>query len=212
MQLDAILRRIDQRISALNEGREKRDYETDASISALAGKSDAIRNMRRALKSGARQGVTVDTLLALAHALRTSPSWLLEGLGSPESMRVPLVSWVSAGALAMPDTPVETVDTDDLVQAPALAEGDWIALRVVGDSMDRISPPDSIIFVNRRDKRLVPNACYVIAGDDGEATYKRYRPDPMRFEPVSINEAHEPIFPDAEPTIIGRVRKTMLEM
>lgn len=78
--------------------------------------------------------------------------------------------------------------------------------------MDRISPPDSMIIVNRRDKRLVANACYVIADGDGGATYKRYRPDPMRFEPVSTNPAHEPMFPDHEPTIIGRVRRTILDM
>jgi SOS-response transcriptional repressor LexA len=87
-----------------------------------------------------------------------------------------------------------------------------LALRVVGDSMDRISPPDSIIFVNRADRRLVANGCSVIATPDGEATYKRYRPSPDRFEPVSVNPAHEPFFPDGMPKIVGRVRKSILDM
>ena len=90
--------------------------------------------------------------------------------------------------------------------------GDWIALKVVGDSMDRISPPESIIFVDRKDQVLVPNACYVISNGDGEATYKRFRSNPMRFEPVSTNPDHEPIYPTREPLIVGRVRKSILPM
>lgn len=78
--------------------------------------------------------------------------------------------------------------------------------------MDRISPPGSKILVNRREKRLVPNACYVIADENGAATYKRYRPDPVRFEPVSTVPDHEPFFPENEPVIIGRVRRSILEM
>lgn len=34
----------------------------------------------------------------------------------------------------------------------------------------------------------------------------------QRFEPVSTNPAHEPIFYEEEPKIIGRVRKTILDM
>ncbi len=91
-------------------------------------------------------------------------------------------------------------------------EGDWIALKVVGDSMDRISPPESVIFVDRKDKVLVPNACYVISSDNGEATYKRFRSNPMRFEPVSTNPVHEPIYPSREPLIVGRVKKSTIAM
>lgn len=60
--------------------------------------------------------------------------------GAVHSVR--LISWVSAGALLSPDA---EVDTDDLpiVPEPGLdPNGDWIALRVDGDSMNRISPHD----------------------------------------------------------------------
>lgn len=78
--------------------------------------------------------------------------------------------------------------------------------------MDRISPPGSVIFINTKDKRLIANALYVIADEEGNATYKRYRPGPPpRFEPVSTNSNLEPIFPENEPAIIGRVRRTMLD-
>lgn len=136
---------------------------------------------------------------------------ILAALGlAPVRISVPLVSWVSAGVMSFPDISDEIIGQ---VQESGLdPEGDWIALKVEGDSMDRISPPDSIIFVDRADKVLVPNACYVIANGDGEATYKRFRSNPMRFEPVSTNPAHEPIYPAREPLIVGRVKKSTIQM
>jgi SOS-response transcriptional repressor LexA len=127
----------------------------------------------------------------------------------------PLISWVNAGALKAPSAVIE-VGEAKLAYAHGLdAKGEWIALQVEGDSMDRISPPESIIFINRRDRRLVANACYVIAdAEGGQASYKRFRPNPDRWEPVSTNSEHEPIFvkKGREPMIVGRVRKTLLSM
>jgi SOS-response transcriptional repressor LexA len=128
---------------------------------------------------------------------------------------VPIISWVTAGA---PKTPSVVLGMSEAKLAYAHdldPKGDWIALEVEGDSMDRISPPESIIFVNRKDRRLVANACYVIAdAEGGQATYKRFRPTPDRWEPVSTNPEHEPVFvkKGREPVIIGRVRKTLLSM
>jgi SOS-response transcriptional repressor LexA len=127
----------------------------------------------------------------------------------------PLISWVSAGALKAPSVVIELDDAKMAYIHGLDPKGDWIALEVEGDSMDRISPPESIIFVNRKDRRLVTNACYVIAdAEGGEATYKRFRANPDRWEPVSTNPEHEPVFvrKGREPVIIGRVRKTLLSM
>jgi phage repressor protein C with HTH and peptisase S24 domain len=160
-----------------------------------------------------------DNLEKLAEVLGVSVQWLLGGEGNiaaPDAppaqpkLRVPLISWVSAGVMAFPDVAEETLGWVE--EAGLDPNGDWIALRVVGDSMDRISPPESIIFVDRKDQVLVPNACYVISNGDGEATYKRFRPNPMRFEPVSTNSDHEPIYPTREPLIVGRVKKSIINM
>lgn len=150
-----------------------------------------------------------------AKAFRVSEAWLLTGEGiGPEGESgpdiVPLVAWVSAGVMASDDVADETLGT---IRVQDLPPGDWIALKVQGDSMDRISPPDSTILVNRRDKALVPNACYVIDDGEGNASYKRYRPGPPpHFAPVSVNASLEPIFFENEPTIIGRVRRSMIDM
>lgn len=205
----AIEQRINERLQHL--GKTPRA----ASIEAGGG-PDLIRNISRG-RSKAPRG---KTLTGLAEVLGVSVEWLMTGSGAvappdqnifaKNKLKVPLLSWVSAGTMAFPDVSEETVGT---VEETGLSpDGDWIALRVVGDSMDRISPPDSIIFVDRKDKVLVPNACYVISNGDGEATYKRFRPNPMRFEPVSTNPNHETIYPQREPLIVGRVKKSIIDM
>ncbi len=201
--LNLINDRIQQRLS---------DLEITARAASLrAGLSaDAIRNIERAVESG-RDGISTVTLLKLAPILQTTPSWLLEGGGSPESRAIPKLSWVSAGTFETTDAIMST-DEVKMIRVADLPDGDWVALDVIGDSMDRISPPGSLIIVNRSDRRLTPNACYVIEDGEGGATYKRYRPNPDRFEPVSTNPDHEPLFPDQLPRIFGRVRRTILEM
>ncbi|MBI1620128.1 LexA family transcriptional regulator [Aquamicrobium sp. cd-1] len=217
--LKDVLSRIDKRLRALGL--------SESAAAKKSGLSDsAIRNIRRAVEKDPHKtgGVTSSTLAKLAPTLKTSVAWLLEEAG-PEIVEgnvvdhsfVPakLISWVSAGALSLP----EQAHDDELEYAPTVyapdldPAGDWIALRVDGDSMNRISPHDSIIFVNRKDKRLVPNACYIIGDGEGGATYKRFRP-PNTWEPVSTNPQHQPfVLPHGvEPDIIGRVRKTILAM
>lgn len=121
----------------------------------------------------------------------------------------PLISWVSAGHLMSDSAIDEAIGTAKAVLGP----GDWIALRVEGESMDRISPPGSIIFVDRSDKRLANGAFYVIDDGEGHSTYKRFvAGDEMRFEPVSKNKDLKPIYPDNEPTVVGRVKLTMLDL
>lgn len=149
-----------------------------------------------------------------AEAFGVSAGWLLYGDVALEQTPVPLISWISAGALA--DTAnVNDYDASSYAYAPDLdPNGDWIALRVDGRSMDKISPHDSIIFVNRKEKNLVPNGCYVIGDGNGGATYKRYRP-PNNFEPVSTKpEEYSTITFETgqEPEVIGRVRKTVLSL
>jgi SOS-response transcriptional repressor LexA len=130
---------------------------------------------------------------------------------SPATVDVPIVSWISAGELGSQDMVVNlsdypTIPTTDLEQ------GQWIALRVDGPSMNKISPPDSIIFVNLRDKRLVTNGCYVISDESGQATYKRYRPNENPpFQPASYMDIPPPALEGAI-TIIGRVKRSMIDM
>ncbi len=206
-----ILQRIQEKLAQHNM--------SESEASKRATKSpDTIRNLRRDVEKGKVRGLQSHTAEKLATVLNTTASWLLTGEGSdeaePQEERltfVPVISWVSAGQLAVPDHVIDIADAPRVALA-GLPPGDWIMLDVEGDSMDRISPHGSRIVANRRDKRLVANACYVIAEEDGGATYKRFRPNPDRFEPVSTNPAHDPIYPEGPMTIIGRVRRSIIDM
>lgn len=193
---------------------EARLKELKLSASAASTKAGLSRYAISNIQKNPQSIPRGQTLVQLARALDVSPEYLLTGNGEIAERRftgrVPILTWVSAGAMARDDAqqePIGEIDASDLDP-----KGQWIALRVQGDSMDRISPPGSVIFVNLRDKRLVTNACYIITNGDGEATYKRFRANPPRFEPVSTNPAHEPIFPDGEPAVIGRVRRSFIDM
>jgi SOS-response transcriptional repressor LexA len=158
-----------------------------------------------------KRKIPLDFAEKIAKQLERLPAEIMLPTESRQGLnRVRLVSWVSAGKLTRGEAQDVELGT---VLTGGLPRGDWIALRVEGDSMDRISPPESIIFVNRRDKKLIPNGLYVIADAEGNATYKRYRTGPPpRFEAVSTNQNIDPIYPQHEPTIIGRVRRTILDM
>lgn len=155
-----------------------------------------------------------------AKAFGADAGWLLYGKADEReptrpagliTVDVPLLSWVSAGELAIDDSVVDLTDFPSIAGID-LPSGNYIALRVDGASMNKISPPGSIIFVNTADRRLVMNGCYVIADESGAATYKRYRPsDAPQFQPASY-EAVEPPTLRGAIRVIGRVRRSLIDM
>lgn len=96
----------------------------------------------------------VSELMRIGDALGVPWTSLIEDQEPPKRF-APLISWVSAGTLVAPEAS-EDFDTARQISIDDLTPGRWIALRVDGDSMDRISPPDSVILVNLDDKLLVP--------------------------------------------------------
>jgi SOS-response transcriptional repressor LexA len=125
---------------------------------------------------------------------------------------VPLVSWVSAGGLADAGTQIPTDEAPRLALAD-LGTGEFFALRVEGDSMDRISPDGSVIIVNRADRELKAGNCYVFALR-GDTTFKIWQPEPARLEPHSTNPVHKTVFirKNRDFEVVGRVKRTMLDL
>ena len=127
--------------------------------------------------------------------------------------RVPLLSWVSAGRLADAQSQI-SVDDVPLLAFADLGRGEFFALKVEGDSMDRLSPEGSVIVVNRTDREPRPGKPYVFFHRTEGATYKLWHANPDYLAPHSWNGTHQPIFikrkKDLE--IVGRVRKTMLDL
>jgi len=205
----------EQRAKRLVKARKDANFTSArAACERFGWKHDAYK----AHESG-RNGFGVAVSKAYAKAFKVSLNWLQFGTGDqtdsddipPTITDVPMVSWISAGQFGEQEA-VEDLSDFPTITAIDLPDGDWIALRVDGPSMNKISPPESIIFANRRDKRLVSNGCYVIADESGAATYKRYRPnDDPPFQPASYDDIEPPEL-EGVIKIIGRVRRSVIDM
>jgi len=154
-------------------------------------------------------GTTADVLLLVSSEQKTDKSTATKKIAE-----IPLLDKVTAGKLRASSSQIPVEDVPLLAFAD-LGRGDFFALTVDGDSMDRWSPDGSIIVVNQADRTLVSGKAYVIS-QRGEATFKMWRPDPPRFAPYSTNPSHEPIFvkskADAEKLVVGRVKRTVLDL
>jgi DNA-binding transcriptional regulator YiaG len=123
---------------------------------------------------------------------------------------VPLLSDVAASKLA-DVAHVEYPQDAKMMPGGGLPSGEWFALQVVGDSMDRIAPDGAVIYVNVADKTLLHRRFYVFASG-GATTFKRYMERPPRLEPYSWSGAHETIFPRREIQVVGRVGRVVLDL
>ena len=116
---------------------------------------------------------------------------------------IPVISWVAAGSLAIAEEPwgIEGERKISVCDVPDTT----FALDVSGNSMNRVASDGSTIVVDYADRELVAGRYYVIkVGDD--ATFKRFRDNPARFEPEST-EPHDTIFvtSDVDLSVVGRV-------
>lgn len=125
-----------------------------------------------------------------------------------ETVSVPIISWVQAGEFTDFDT--LTIDDGQKTIASTYIKNSTFALNVVGNSMDRIAPQGSVIIVDYEDKDLIDGKYYIIRNGNG-ASFKRYRAEPMRFEPHSTQD-HDIIFPHDGLFIVGRVVQVMTEI
>jgi SOS-response transcriptional repressor LexA len=79
-------------------------------------------------------------------------------------------------------------------------------IEVSGDSMDLLIEDGGLILVDAGQKELAPGGVYLITNSRSEATVKRYRRDPSRFEPCSSNPAHHPfLISEDDFSVLGKV-------
>lgn len=126
--------------------------------------------------------------------------------------QVPLLDSVAAGKLKSPSSQIP-VDQVPLLAFADLGSGDFFALRIDGDSVDRISPDGSVVVVDRMDRQLIAGKFFIFAYK-GETTCKMWQPDPPHLAPFSTNPANKPIFikRKSEFEVIGRVKRSMIDL
>lgn len=203
--LSEIVARVEQRLKALGI--------TAAAASLRAGLSrDAIRNMQRAAKDDARQGVSTNTLVALAPVLETTVSWLLgendKGpvITTDDVGLVPFAGIAQAGAFF--DVNLYPDDRKRFVRIskdPRYARAKQLAWRIEGDSMDSagLYPGMFVLGVDYEDfksiyKRYLEGGDIVVVerlrfnGQEREVTIKRYveESEDVWLIPESKNPKH----------------------
>lgn len=80
------------------------------------------------------------------------------------------------------------------------------ALKVVGDSMDKVVRDGATIIIDPTDLDLFDRSYFVVRNRDGETTFKQYLDGPARLVPCSTNPEHKTtLLGSEELTILGRV-------
>ncbi|CAB5686986.1 LexA repressor [Comamonas aquatica] len=157
--------------------------------------------------------------ICAAFATNISPAWLAEGIGSKElsenvvvadhrniepgpdlRAKVPLVSWVQAGAWCEAVHTTHVTEAERWMDCPVAHSSQTFALRVRGDSMTapsgaaRTYPEGCFIFVDPERKNPV-NGDRVVACllDANEVTFKVYKNEDGRQWLQPLNPTHEPI-------------------
>lgn len=164
LDLKAILARVELRLQKLNL--------KAATASRLAGKAEAIRNLKRAAKSNTgRKGVSTNTIAALAPVLQTSPAWLLTGEGPDEiggdgERLTPIVGYVGAGAEAFFGVGQGNLGE---VETPEGATNATVAVEVRGTSLGELFDKWIIFYDERREpvtSDLIGQLCVVGLAND----------------------------------------------
>lgn len=209
----------------LKYARSLRDI-TQVQLSALSGvKQSDISKLERG------DSLKTTALVALSRALKIRAEWLDTGDGlmdlstaapqdawnvlsaSMGANRVPLISYVQAGAWTEAVDNFNPGDAEDWLMTDLKLSKTAFALEIKGDSMlPEFKPGDRVII----DPEVEPMPGDFVAAKNGkeEATFKKYRPrgtdgsgNPI-FELVPLNEDFESLRSDLEPIkIVG----TMVE-
>lgn len=203
MELTGILYRIEQRLEVV-------ELSADAASKA-AGKPDAIRNIKRAIEKGDRNGVSTATLRALAQVLKTTPSWLMEGteadvrsedvaagLDKPPGPTVKVKGYVGAGAVAhfyrLSDEDYEEVS------APEGASDQTVAVEIKGKSFGPLMNTWLVFYDDVRSPvtpDLLGHVCVIGLADDRILIKEIQKNRRGGFDLIS-NDSVEPPIKDVE--------------
>ncbi len=161
MDLAAVLARIELRLKILGVSAN--------AASMAARKPDAIRNLQRAVKNNARTGISTATIAALAPVLKTTPSWLLEGIGDENAL----------------DSLVDKVNQNTLVTKPLIDTNNPIQATIDPPDGVYLTPADHTPVGGSGLARDVPVLGVAVGGEDADFQFNGETIDRVR-RPVGI--------------------------
>jgi repressor LexA len=148
------------------------------------------------------RSMKIDVLEKIAEALDVSLSELIFKAHPFPYRHVPIRGVVNAG------DPMITFDdlTDYETVAFDTERGDFFALKVQGQSMDKVAPDGSTIIVDP--KQTDPQALHkqpIVALQDGEVIFKIWDNTLKLFQPKSTRDDYDPIPAKYGAEILGKV-------
>jgi repressor LexA len=148
------------------------------------------------------RSMKIDVLEKIAEALDVSLSELIFKAHPFPYRHVPIRGVVNAGE------PMITFDdlTDYETVAFDTERGDFFALKVQGQSMDKVAPDGSTIIVDP--KQTDPQALHkqpIVALQDGEVIFKIWDNTLKLFQPKSTRDDYDPIPAKYGAQILGKV-------
>ena len=202
--------RMNEPKDRLREARQAAGFETPSDAARLLGK-DVNKNTLISHENGNRD-ISRKAAQNYAKLFGVEAGWILYGetrVDDRSDFDVPLVSMVSAGNLRA-QAGVTEEDIIRRIKVGDLTKGDWIALQVEGDSMNRVAPDGAIILVDRSDDRLIDGRFYIFSLDGGDTTFKMFKRNPNRMQPYSTNADHMAWPADRDDLyVFGRVRRVI---
>lgn len=136
-------------------------------------------------------------IVGIATALRCDPAWLMNGgpfmpLAEVNTRKIPLISYIQAGALAN-KSPIEAFDgTYEYVMTDMDLSQFSFALIIRGDSMEPDFKAGDVVIIDP-EVEPAPGEFVVAKNGEEEATFKKYRPTftdshgCQQFELVPLN-------------------------
>jgi len=175
--------------------------EKGISVTFLCKKIGVSPHFLLDLKKANRE-VPKEKLVAIADVLNVSVDCLLNG-HPPEvapttenkkahrkGVRIPVYGKIAAG---IPIDAVEDIEDWEEIDEEMAAGGDYIALRIKGDSMaPRIFDGDVVIIRKQDDLEDGDTGAFIINGND--ATCKKIKKMPKGIMLISTNPAYDPMF------------------
>jgi repressor LexA len=184
----------------VRELRKAADLTQDALAERIGTTKATISKIERSTTPPKLEWIT-----KLASALNADMSDLVTGLkGSAAPSYIPVIGMIAAGnwreAIQSPDGHIPVLH----------AKNHMFALKVDGDSIDRVAPDGAFVAIDPSNPTLADGLIYAVQNADGDTTLKRFRSGPDRLEPDSTNPVHKAIMLGGEAiTIIGRATQVI---